>query len=232
MKEAIEHLRQASYLHPTRASGVGDSCEDAPHDTLVPLNTILFPDGRLALQVFEVRYLDMIRKCIANAEEFGVVPLAHGDEVRKPGQHEALAGVGTLASVVDWTAPLPGLMRITCVGTQRFRIVEATQLPHGLWMADIVRLPHDLEIPVPMDQQDVANALGSLIRTLQQRGVTGAQMPMQPPYRLDDSGWVANRWCELLQLDMMQKELLLAQENPVLRLELVQDALTENGLLN
>lgn len=199
---------------------------------LFPLNTILFPDGRLALQVFEVRYLDMIRKCIANGEEFGIVPLAQGDEVRKPGQHEALASVGTLARVVDWTAPLPGLMQITCLGTQRFRIVTATQMPHGLWMAEIERLPDDLEIPIPMDQQDVANALGSLIRTLQQRGVTGAQMPMQPPYRLDDSGWVANRWCELLQLDMMQKELLLAQENPVLRLELVQDALTENGLLN
>ena len=199
---------------------------------LFPLNTILFPDGRLALQVFEVRYLDMVRRCIANGEEFGIVPLAQGDEVRKPGQQEALATVGTLARVVDWTAPLPGLMQITCLGTQRFRIETAMQMPHGLWMAEIVRLPDDLEIPVPNDQQDVANALGSLIRTLQQRGVTGAQMPMQPPYRLDDSGWVANRWCELLQLDMLQKELLLAQDNPVLRLELVQDALTDNGLLN
>ncbi|WEF35012.1 LON peptidase substrate-binding domain-containing protein [Pseudoduganella chitinolytica] len=199
---------------------------------LFPLNTILFPDGRLALQVFEVRYLDMIRKCIANGGEFGIVPLAHGDEVRKPGQHEALCSVGTLARVLEWTAPLPGLMQITCLGTQRFRIEAATQLPHGLWMAEVTRLPDDLAIPIPNDQQDVANALGSLIRTLQQRGVTGAQMPMHPPYRLDDSGWVANRWCELLQLDMVQKELLLAQENPVLRLELVQDALTENGLLN
>lgn len=199
---------------------------------LFPLNTILFPDGQLALQVFEVRYLDMIRRCIAAGEEFGVVPLAQGDEVRKPGQQEALASVGTLARVVEWTAPLPGLMQITCLGTQRFRIESAEQLPHGLWMADIVRLPDDLTIPVPSEQQDVANALGALIRTLQQRGVGPAQMPMHPPYRLDDSGWVANRWCELLQLELSQKELLLAQQNPVLRLELVQDALTENGLLN
>ncbi|KKO61811.1 hypothetical protein VM94_03882 [Janthinobacterium sp. KBS0711] len=29
----------------------------------------------------------------------------------------------------------------------------------------------------------------------------------------------------------MQKQLLLSQDNPVLRLELVQDMLTENGLL-
>ena len=57
------------------------------------------------------------------------------------------------------------------------------------------------------------------------------QMPIQPPYRLDECGWVANRWCELLSLTPVQKQLLLSQENPVLRLELVQDTLSENGLL-
>ncbi|MBB3219394.1 LON peptidase substrate-binding domain-containing protein [Pseudoduganella umbonata] len=199
---------------------------------LFPLNTVLFPDGRLALQVFEVRYLDMIKRCIAASEEFGVVALAEGDEVRKPGQHETLAPVGTLARIVDWTVPLPGLMHITCLGTQRFRVLAAEQLKHGLWMADIERLPDDMPVPVPAEQQDVANALGSLIRSLQERGVTTAQMPMGSPYRLDESGWVANRWCELLDLTLPQKQLLLAQENPVLRLELVQDTLADSGYMD
>ncbi|WBS05464.1 LON peptidase substrate-binding domain-containing protein [Pseudoduganella sp. SL102] len=199
---------------------------------LFPLNTVLFPDGRLALQVFEVRYLDMIKRCIAGSEEFGVVALAEGEEVRKPGQHETLAPIGTLARVVDWTAPLPALMHITCLGTQRFRVLATEQLKHGLWMADIERLPDDMAVPVPAEQQDVANALGSLIRSLQQRGVTPAQMPMGPPYRLDESGWVANRWCELLDLELPQKQLLLAQDNPVLRIELVQDALADSGYMD
>lgn len=199
--------------------------------SLFPLNTVLFPDGRLGLQVFEVRYLDMIRKCIAGAEEFGVVALARGGEVRKPGQQEAIAPIGTLARIVDWTAPLPALMHVTCLGTQRFRVEAAEQLKHGLWMADIERLADDMAVPVPDEQQDVADALGALIRSLQQRGVTEAQMPLGPPYRLDESGWVANRWCELLELDLAQKQLLLAQDNPVLRLELVQDALADSGYL-
>ncbi|GGY65617.1 LON peptidase substrate-binding domain-containing protein [Pseudoduganella albidiflava] len=199
---------------------------------LFPLNTVLFPDGRLALQVFEVRYLDMIKRCIAGSEEFGVVALAEGEEVRKPGQHETLAPIGTLARIVDWTAPLPALMHITCLGTQRFRVLATEQLKHGLWMADIERLPDDMAVPVPAEQQDVANALGSLIRSLQQRGVTPAQMPMGPPYRLDESGWVANRWCELLDLELPQKQLLLAQDNPVLRIELVQDALADSGYMD
>ncbi len=198
---------------------------------LFPLNTVLFPDGRLGLQVFEVRYLDMIKKCIAGGEEFGVVVLAQGEEVRKPGQQEAIATIGTLARIVDWTAPLPGLMHVTCLGTRRFRIASAEQLKHGLWMADIACMPDDMTVPVPGEQQDVANALGTLIRSLQQRGVSEAQMPMGLPYRLDESGWVANRWCELLELDLPQKQLLLAQDNPVLRLELVQDALADSGYL-
>lgn len=199
---------------------------------LFPLNTVLFPDGRLPLQVFEVRYLDMVKRCIDEAAEFGVVPLLEGDEVRKPGQQEAIGTVGTLARIVEWSAPMPGLMHITCLGTQRFRLLSAGQTKLGLWVGDIERVDDDMAVPVPGEQQDVANALGSVIRALQQRHVGPDKMPLQPPYRLDESGWVANRWCELLNIETPQKQLLLAQDNPVLRLELVQDMLADAGLLS
>lgn len=41
---------------------------------LFPLNTVLFPDGYLPLQVFEVRYLDMVKKCIASGQPFAIGP--------------------------------------------------------------------------------------------------------------------------------------------------------------
>ena len=198
---------------------------------LFPLNTVLYPDGYLPLQIFEVRYLDMIRKCIMGEQPFGVVQLLDGAEVRKPGQQETLAPVGTLARVIDWAAPLSGLLQIKCMGLQRFHIVSCEQLKHGLWMAQVETLPPDKTIPIPQEQQNVADALGALIRTLQEQKIPPEQMPLQPPFRLDECGWVANRWCELLSLSAMQKQLLLSQDNPVLRLELVQDMLTENGLL-
>lgn len=198
---------------------------------LFPLNTVLYPDGYLPLQIFEVRYLDMIRKCIMGEQPFGVVQLLDGTEVRKPGQHETLAPVGTLARVIEWAAPLSGLLQIKCIGTQRFRILHSEQLQHGLWMGQVEMLVSDKIIAIPQEQQNVADALGALIRTLQEQKIPVDQMPMQPPYRLDESGWVANRWCELLSLTSMQKQLLLSQDNPVLRLELVQDELSEHGLL-
>jgi Lon protease-like protein len=182
--------------------------------------------------VFEVRYLDLVKRCIASSDEFGVVSLASGSEVQRPAQHEKLTEIGTMARITDWNAPLSGLLRITCVGTSRFRIVSATQLKHGLWMGEVEMLEPDLPIPVPSEQQDVANALGAVIRSLQKRHMPSEQMPLLPPYKLDDAGWVANRWCELLRLTPSQKQLLMAQQNPVLRLELVQDVLCESGLLS
>jgi len=50
---------------------------------LFPLGAVLFPGGELALRVFEVRYLDMVRKCQRAAAPFGVVALRAGHEVRQ-----------------------------------------------------------------------------------------------------------------------------------------------------
>lgn len=198
---------------------------------LFPLNTVLYPDGHLPLQVFEVRYLDMIRRCIDDGSQFGVVPLLAGAEVRTPDMHELLAGAGSLARIEAWSAPVPGLLQVRCAGAARFRICNSERLRHGLWQAEVETLAPDQALPVPPDQQNVADALGALISRLQQENLGAAQMPLQPPFRLDECGWVANRWCELLTLDVEQKVRLLEQDSPVLRLELIQDLLYEHGLL-
>ena len=103
-------------------------------------------------------------------------------------------------------------------------------LKHGLWIADVTRLDDDQAIPVPEDLRGTANALGKLIRTLQERGVPADQMPLEPPYRLDDCGWVANRWCELLPVPMELKQRLMELDNPLVRLELVGDVLERTGI--
>ena len=203
-----------------------------PSIPLFPLNTTLFPDGHLPLQVFEVRYLDMVKRCIEQDEQFGVVSLLEGSETRVPDQQDTLSSGGTMARITEWVSPMPGLLQISCIGTTRFQVRSAHQLKHGLWMADVDNVAEDMVVPVPAEQQDVANALGSLIRSLQKKQISISKMPLSPPYRLDEAGWVANRWCELLRLPQEEKQRLLLQENPVLRLELIQDVLSENGLLD
>ncbi|CAB3928745.1 LON peptidase substrate-binding domain-containing protein [Achromobacter deleyi] len=192
---------------------------------LFPLSNVLFPAGVMHLRIFEVRYLDMIRRCIADGTEFGVVALLAGNEVRSPEGTETLAPVGTLARIDTWDAPMPALLQLRCVGTSRFRLVSNQLAKYGLWMGEIEPIPDDPILPVPAALQPCADALGSLVAQWQQEGVPAESMPLAPPYRLDECAWVADRWCELLPLPAAEKVRLLALTDPEVRLAAVHAAL-------
>ncbi len=194
---------------------------------LFPLGTVLFPGGVLPLRIFEVRYLDMIRRCQASGTPFGVVSLTQGQEVRQAGaSQESFATVGTLATLSEVVSPQPGLLMIRAEGTQRFRIRRSEQLKHGLWTADVACLPDDQAVPVPDDLKDCADRLQQVLDRLQsQADEAAAAMPVQAPWHLGDCGWVANRWCELLPLPAAIKQRLMELDNPLVRLELVGDVL-------
>nr|WP_227494528.1 LON peptidase substrate-binding domain-containing protein [Ramlibacter pallidus] len=197
---------------------------------LFPLGAVLFPDGLLSLRVFEVRYLDMISKCHKAGAPFGVVSLTQGSEVRQPGMQEAFSQVGTLATIHEFENPQAGLMLVRAKGAQRFRITASDQLKHGLWVADVESIPADLSVPVPEDLQPTAEALHRLIQSLQLKPDQAGPMPLLPPWKLDDCGWVANRWCELLPLPVALKQRLMELDNPLVRLELVSDVLARTGI--
>ena len=210
---------------------------------LFPLGTVLYPDGVLPLRIFEVRYLDMIGKCHKAGAPFGVVALTEGSEVRQlmaskdaaspptgdAFAHEAFDDVGTLATITTLTRPQAGLIMVQCLGTQRFRITRREKLKYGLWLGDVDLLAPDAPVKIPPDLQVTADGLGKIIQSVQAKGMQQEQLPFGKPYRLDDCGWVANRWCELLQLPQELKQRLMALENPLVRLELVQDILVKAG---
>jgi Lon protease-like protein len=198
---------------------------------LFPLGNALFPDGIMHLRIFEVRYLDMIGKCIADGSSFGVVPLLEGREVRTPQGGEVLAGAGTLARIMESAAPMPGLLQIVCAGTSRFRLLSTTQGKYGLWTGEIEILPDDSPQDIPPALQPAADALGALIADLQRRGTPSALMPIVPPFRLDECGWVADRWGEILPLPAAAKQDLLMTAAPAQRLAQIHAILKVRGLL-
>jgi Lon protease-like protein len=199
---------------------------------LFPLGTVLFPDGVLPLKVFEVRYLDMIQKCHKVGAPFGVVALTQGHEVQRAGaQAEAFHAVGTLAQITALEAPQPGLLLVQCQGKQRFRITQRQRLKHGLWVADVEGMARDQTVPVPDDLKPSATALLKVLGTLQSRAPATTPPPAAPrPEQLSECGWLANRWCELLPLPLDMKQRLMALDNPLVRLELVQDFLVRSGI--
>jgi Lon protease-like protein len=205
---------------------------------LFPLQAVLFPDGWMPLRIFEVRYLDMIRRCHQAGAPFGVVGLSEGSEVRRPDPvhpggfaPEALFPEGTLARIEQLEQPQPGLLFIHCRGLQRFHIDTSHRLPHGLWVADVTLEAPEPVVPVPEHLHSTRDALQRVLHNLQAREPAGLnELPLQPPYRWDDSGWVANRWIELLPAPTELKQRLMTLDSPLLRLELVSDLLDKLGV--
>ena len=75
-----------------------------------------------------------------------------------------------------------------------------------------------------------ATALRTLMTRLEARQAAGEKMPVLAPYRFDDCAWVSNRWCELLPIPIELRQRMLELDNPLVRLELVNDILERTGI--
>lgn len=185
---------------------------------LFPLSQGLLPDGMLHLNIFEVRYLDLIKRCQRESIPFGVVGLVQGHEVQVPDEVPQLHHIGTLAHLQEVDAVQPALLQVLCRGGLRFELHGQERGQYGVWYAEVRYLPADTAEPIPLDLQPLANMLGQLIADGQQSKLRQA-LPIFAPYRLDECGWVANRWTELLPLAAHTKQQLLAEQNSVQRLQ-------------
>ncbi|GCL64136.1 LON peptidase substrate-binding domain-containing protein [Pseudaquabacterium pictum] len=195
---------------------------------LFPLGTVLFPGGLLPLKVFEARYLDLVSHCLRTNEPFAVVHIRQGSELRGAGSGKTLLeAVGVLAHVQEVDAEQPGILRVRCTGGLRVHLGATHQRDDGLWLAAATAGAPDPAVPLPAELQPAADALGRAIEALDGQG----HHPFLQPHALDDAGWVANRWCEILPISGAAKQRLMALDEPVLRLQLVQDYLQGKGLL-
>lgn len=214
------------------ATGNGSSAAASAADTaslpLFPLQTVLYPGGLLPLKIFEARYLDMVGECLRTDAGFGVVCLRDGGEVRQRGAlPEQFEPAGVLARLEDVDAPQPGILLLRCRGTRRFNLHAPRQDSDGLWRADVSFLPDDAVVPPGEAFQGTAEALR---RALEALAAEGVELCDGPP-RLDDAGWIANRWCELLPLPLSARHKLMLLPDPLLRLRLVDDVLRQRGLV-
>lgn len=200
------------------------------HIPLFPLGATLYPEGVIALKVFEVRYLDMTKTCLRQGSPFGIVTLDQGSEVRVAGQDVEFHETGTLATIIHFDAVQPNLFMIRAQGGKRFRIKHRELASNGLWWAQAELIEPDAEIEIPPELQPTARALEKIIENIHQQEIPEDQQPFLKPYRLNDCAWVANRCAELLDLPAAQKQHLLTMENPRLRLDMIQDILEEMGL--
>jgi len=175
---------------------------------LFPLNTVLFPGGRLPLKIFEQRYMDMAKVCLKEGSPFGVCLIRAGGEVGEPATP---ADVGTLARITAWDMPQLGVLEVVALGVRRFRIKDRRVQPDGLGRASIEPLPDDEDSAIP--------ATCAACVTLLERVIERQPAFFEPPLRKDSSSWVSSRLAELLPLPLSAKQELLELADARARLE-------------
>lgn len=194
---------------------------------LFPLKSVLFPGALLQLKVFEARYLDLVSRCLRENEPFGVVCLATGGEVGREKVRFELQGV--LAHLDDVDAEGPNLLRVRCHGGERFEIDGAPrQQPDGLWMAEVDLVPADEAVAPDPEFFATVQALQQVIASLREQH---GKAPFAEPFSLDDAGWVANRWCEILPVPLAARQKLMMLPDPQARLRLVHEYLKGKGVV-
>jgi len=194
---------------------------------LFPLQAVLFPGALLGLKVFEARYLDLVSECMRTRSPFGVICLKQGAEAGARDRVE-LEQVGVLARVDEVDAEQAGILRVRCTGLTRFRLVgEPERRDNGLWVCRTEALADDPpRVPAAAMMQTVS-ALAEAIRKLKQQD----RVPFAAPFRLDDAGWVANRWCELLPVPLAAKQKLMELDDPAIRLSIVDGYLRDKKVV-
>jgi Lon protease-like protein len=185
---------------------------------LFPLQTVLFPGGPLPLRIFEPRYLDMISRCMKDSVPFGVVMLSDGVEVG--GQQVTTEDTGTLATICDWYQGNDGLLGITALGVDRFRLLATQREDDGLYMAEIEILRAEPEVSLPPQYKLMADLLRVVIDDLGRLYET-----VEKHY--DDASWVGFRFAEILPLDLASKQYCLELKSSVTRLEYLQPLLRQ-----
>jgi len=130
---------------------------------LFPLSGVLLPFGRVPLQIFEPRYLDLVRDCMKTSSPFGVVWIRRGAEVVQRGRAAPeLGDYGTCARIVDWDQLPNGLLGITIEGAQRFELIETHTRANGLVVGQVELQPATTAVPLSGDWLALLDVLRNL----------------------------------------------------------------------
>lgn len=188
--------------------------------SLFPLSAVLLPGGRMPLQIFEQRYLDLVRSSMKADEPFGVVWIQRGAEVAGRGMASPdLGDYGTTAHIVDWDQLPNGLLGITIEGGERFDLLSTSVRANGLVVGEVrYRQP---PAPAPMVEQ-----WQSLLDVLQglENHPHVQRLGMAADY--SDAWQVANTLTQLLPLEEHIKYRILG-------LDAIEEAMLElDAILN
>jgi len=182
---------------------------------LFPLNTVVFPGGKLPLRIFEQRYLDIVNQAIADNAPFGICAIREGTETGTPAVPYT---IGTRVHITDWDMPQTGILHIETQAQERFVIRNTQTEPSGLLVGSVEAVSAEAATAVP---DDLELAVEILRHIIDEHG--NARFPA--PHQFDNAVWVGYRLSEVLPLKLSVKQNLLEVNDSVMRLRILTEFL-------
>ena len=164
------------------------------------------------MRIFESRYIDMISHCMKSDTPFGVLLIKDGREDGAATTHE----VGTLAMITDWYQGSDGLLGVTAVGSERFRLQSVRRQADGLNVGSIEVIPAEPDMALPSNYASLRKILESVLDDL-------GRLYESLDRRFDDAVWVTYRLVEILPIDLEEKQRFLESNDTLARLELIDE---------
>ena len=111
---------------------------------------LLPPEGRLPLNIFEGRYLNMVQDCLGAGRYLGMIQ-ADGSAAAAPPQPPPLYRTGCLGRIASFAETEDGRLLITLVGVIRFHVAQELPLHRGYRRvrARYENWLHDLDLGMP-----------------------------------------------------------------------------------
>lgn len=185
---------------------------------LFPLNTVVFPGGRLPLRIFEQRYLELVKRAIADDTSFGICAIREGHEVGTPAVPYA---VGTRVRIVEWDMPETGIFHIETLGLDRFVIRDTHTESSGLLVGEVEPVSVEAPTAIPAGFELATEVLEHIV------GEYGATR-FPPPHALDDAVWVGYRLSEVLPIKLSIRQNLLEMNDSIARLGILVEILKKH----
>jgi hypothetical protein len=191
---------------------------------MFPLSAVLFPHASMPLHVFEPRYRDLMRDCLAGDARFGIVLIARGSEVGGGDERSTLGTRG----IITQAAELPDGRWVLEIEGEAVIAVEEW-LPDDPYPVALVR---DASAePSPGDAIPLVGPAGQRVRRARALlAEQGGAPPLPPELALDgggDADLASWQLCAVAPLSAYDAQRLLAAAGAPERLRLLGELMDE-----
>ena len=176
---------------------------------LFPLQSIVLPGGIFPLRIFERRYIDMIKNCIKDDTGFCIVLVRNNTRDK---YIDDIYNYGCYVKITDWDQLEDGLLGISVEGQYKIHVLNSELNQNNLLCGNIEKCIDEKEYMIPQKYL----LLSKFYRKIYPGIKNFISFKRE---RYSDASWVGYRLTECLPLDSRTKNILIASNNGIDRLE-------------